>query len=197
MQYYYIEYETRGGVDVIPLLTHFEKHVFGVSVPFLQKRPRFSGEISVHFAGSGSQRRLNFRLFFFLFLLLGDLQKKVRFLKGCWNCQKRHFFDGNFREFSGISRFRKIFGRIFTPNFPEFSRRVHPAAERIPEKTGKKSRRNSAGFPGGFRGVSPTVFGQKSVENHRISFIFYCVNNSLQSVFTRFAGFPSIRRTKK
>ena len=69
MQYYYIEYETRGGVDVIPLLTVFEKRVFWVSVPFLQKTSIFRGEISGNFRGSGSQRRLNFHFFFFLFLL--------------------------------------------------------------------------------------------------------------------------------
>jgi len=83
----------------------------------------------------------------------------------CQNCQKRPFFDQNFPEFPGISGFRGISGQIFTPIFPEFPPRVHPFPELIPEKTGENSPRNSGGFPGVFREVFPTDFGQKNDEN--------------------------------
>jgi hypothetical protein len=133
MQHHYIEYETRGGVDVIPIVNHFRKHVF-LTVPFPSKKTSI-WEISVH-SGIGFQRRLNFHFFFFSVFKF-PRPKKSSSLKVCQNCQKTALS-------TKISRISGIFW--ISGNFPN-SLRGTLFTERIPEKNRRKPRNLSLGFP--------------------------------------------------
>ena len=173
MQYYYIEYETRGGVDVIPLLTVFEKRVFGVSVPFLQKTSIFRGEISGNFRGSGSQRRLNFHFFFFsVFALQQDL-KKSSLLKSVSKSSKTALFRPKFSGISGNFGISGKFPPDFPPDFPRISPRGTPVSIADPRKNRRKNPpkfwRFSGGFPGGF----PDRFWTKKCRKSSIFIDFY------------------------
>ena len=173
MQYYYIEYETRGGVDVIPLLTVFEKRVFRDSVPFLQKTSIFRGEISGNFPGSGSQRRLNFHFFFFsVFALQQDL-KKSSLLKSVSKLPKTALFWPKFPGISGNFGISGKFPPDFPPDFPRISPRGTPVSRADPRKNRGNFPPKFRGFSGGFPGAFPDGFWTKKCRKSSIFIDFY------------------------
>jgi len=125
LQYYYIGYESRGGVDVIPRTTDFEKRVFR---DFKLKVPFFAIFFRGNFGNFGKpsvETGVNFTFFFGRFSLLKNARFKTPCAKVGQFFQKRSFLTLFFRKFPGFSGIRGISrGKISrkSGNFPaEFS----------------------------------------------------------------------------
>lgn len=130
MQYYYIGYETRGGVDVKPPERIFEKRVFGDCVPKHQKT-RFLGGAFFGFFGKPRLRRCVIFYFFFSRFCFLKSRVQISISPRVLKMSKNVIFDPFFPEFSGNfpGIFRKFFpenffsGNLgkFSRNFPRFS----------------------------------------------------------------------------
>ena len=129
LQYFYIEYETRGGVDVIPCVSTLEKSKIRDFVLKLEKT-RFFSVTNLCISGKPrTWRGLKNRKFFFWNPLCKIASSEKRFQKVGRFFRKSTKIDPNFPEFPGkfppeIFRRRNFpkFSRNFPPKFPEISR---------------------------------------------------------------------------
>ena len=128
LQYFYIEYETRGGVDVIPCVSTLEKSKIRDFVLKLEKT-RFFSVTNLCISGKPrTWRGLKNQIFFFWNPLCKIASSEKRFQKVGRFFRKSTKIDPNFPEFPGkfppeIFRRRNFpeFSRNFLPKFPEIS----------------------------------------------------------------------------
>ena len=128
LQYFYIEYETRGGVDVIPCVSTLEKSKIRDFVLKLEKT-RFFSVTNLCISGKPrTWRGLKNQKFFFWNPLCKIASSEKRFQKVGRFFRKSTKIDPNFPEFPGkfppeIFRRRNFpeFSRNFLPKFPEIS----------------------------------------------------------------------------
>ena len=174
LQYFYIEYETRGGVDVIPCVSTLEKSKIRDFVLKLEKT-RFFSVTNLCISGKPrTWRGLKNQKFFFWNPLCKMASSEKRFQKVGRFFRKSTKIDPNFPEFPGkfppkIFRRRNFpkFPRSFLPKFPEISRIFMFLKNKIRAVTlrlTKKMQKNSGKIFLRFRGKFPGIFPEFSPE---------------------------------
>ena len=175
LQYFYIEYETRGGVDVIPCVSTLEKSKIRDFVLKLEKT-RFFSVTNLCISGKPrTWRGLKNRKFFFWNPLCKIASSEKRFQKVGRFFRKSTKIDPNFPEFPGkfppeIFRRRNFpeFSRNFLPKFPEISWILTFLKDKIRAVALMSSPENTGKSGGKFPEISPGKIPRRFLEFHKI-----------------------------